>query len=71
MTLTLLLMAMGEHFVSKRVMYFSGQRRARWKILIMKTNAQYNALSKAIRTRFKIENIYYATFFLRPGFHIL
>ena len=28
------------------------------RILIMKINAQHNALSKAIKTRFKIESIY-------------
>ena len=32
------------------------------RILIIKINAQHNALSKAIKTRFKIESIYYATF---------
>ena len=32
------------------------------RILIMKINAQHNALSKAIKTRFKMENIYYMTF---------
>ena len=31
-------------------------------ILIIKINAQHNALSKAIKTRFKIESIYYVTF---------
>ena len=32
------------------------------RILIMKINAQQSALSKAIQTRFKIENINYVTF---------
>ena len=32
------------------------------RILMMKINAVHNALSKAIRTRFKIEHIYYVTF---------
>ena len=32
------------------------------RILIIKINARHNALSKAIKTRFKIESIYYVTF---------
>ena len=32
------------------------------RILIIKINAQHNALTKAIKTRFKIESIYYLTF---------
>ena len=35
------------------------------RILIIKINAQHNALSKAIKTRFKIEIIYYLCLKLR------
>lgn len=38
--------------------------RAR-RILIMEINAQYYALSKAVKTRLKIENIYCVTFRLK------
>ena len=36
-------------------------------ILIIKINAQHNALSKAIKTRFEIESIYYVTFRLKTS----
>ena len=42
--------------------YNFGVCQSAYSILIIKINAQHNALSKATKTRFNIESIYYVTF---------
>ena len=55
---TLVVMTMDD----KRIRYVARDVPDGKKIFIMKINALHNALSKAIKIRFKMENIYHVTF---------
>ena len=55
-------------FITKYIItQYCSQRRARRKTYSYNkdANAQHNALTKAMKAKFKIENIYYVTFRLK------